>query len=213
MEIERRTPENTAVVLIDYVVGFANLFRSQAVVDNINGGVALTKMALGYGIPLIATVGAKNDPRGGLYPQIAELLEEKHLVHKGGQFDAFDDPVFETAVSAMNRRHLVMAGLMTEGCVLQTTLGALRRGMTVSIVVDATAGETTVTHDAAMMRMMQHGVTPTTWQSFGSEILRTWADVENAKVFRAARAQAPGLGMSLLATAAAQAAALEGAGR
>ncbi|WP_165191481.1 isochorismatase family protein [Caulobacter soli] len=206
MEIEQRTPENTAIVLIDYVVGFANLFRSQSVVDNINGGVALAKMALGYGIPVIATVGPKNDPRGGLYPQIGEVLEERHLVHKGGQFDAFDDPAFEAAVRKMERRHLVVAGLMTEGCVLQTTLGALRRDFTVSIVVDATAGESSVTHDAAIMRMMQHGVTPTTWQSFGSEILRTWEDVEKAKVFRQVRAQSPGLGMSLLATAAAQAA-------
>jgi hypothetical protein len=34
MDIERRTPHNTAIVLIDYVTGFANLFGSQSVQEN-----------------------------------------------------------------------------------------------------------------------------------------------------------------------------------
>jgi nicotinamidase-related amidase len=52
-------------------------------------------------------------------------------------------------------RHLVIAGLMTEGCILHTTVGALRRDYAVSLVVDATAGENTVIHDAVVTRLLQ----------------------------------------------------------
>jgi molybdopterin biosynthesis enzyme MoaB len=45
VDIERRTPGNTAIVLIDYVTGFANLFRSQSVQENVSGAVALAKTA------------------------------------------------------------------------------------------------------------------------------------------------------------------------
>ena len=45
MDIERRTPGNTAIVLIDYVTGFANLFRSQSVQENVSGAMALAKTA------------------------------------------------------------------------------------------------------------------------------------------------------------------------
>jgi nicotinamidase-related amidase len=206
MQITQRTTENTAIVLIDYVVGFANYFRSQSVADNLNGALALAKIGLGWNIPILATIGPKGDPRGPLYPQLAALLREDQIIHKGGQFDAFDDPGFAAAMENLKGRHLAIAGLMTEGCVLQTTLGALRRGYTVSIVVDATAGESSLTHDAALQRLIQLGVTPTSWQSLASEILGTWDNVQMAGVFRDVRlAHATGIGLGMQATAAAMA--------
>jgi hypothetical protein len=56
MDIERRTPGNTAIVLIDYVTGFANLFRSQPVQENVSGAVALAKN--------LSTLAAKAEPVG-----------------------------------------------------------------------------------------------------------------------------------------------------
>ena len=95
------------------------------------------------------------------------------MIHRGGSFDAFDFPGFEAAVAGTGMRHLVIAGLMTEGCILHTSLGALRRDYTVSLVIDATAGETTAIHDAAVTRLLQLGVVPVSWLSFASELQRT----------------------------------------
>ena len=64
MDIERRTPGNTAIVLIDYVTGFANLFRSQSVQENVSGAVALAKTAVGYGVPLVVSTGPETIPAG-----------------------------------------------------------------------------------------------------------------------------------------------------
>ena len=108
MEIERRTAQNTAIILIDYIVGFANLFHSQPLAENINGALALAKLAIGWQIPLILTAGPQNDLRGPLYPQLEQLVRPEQIVRKGGQFDAFDFEPFATAVTATGVKHLLI---------------------------------------------------------------------------------------------------------
>ncbi|MGW0877101.1 isochorismatase family protein [Streptomyces sp. NPDC002755] len=203
MHIDRRSADNTGIILIDYVTGFANVFGSQSVSENINGAVALAKMALGYEVPLVATLGPVQDPRGPLYPELSEALGAHPLVHRGGSFDAFDHPGFEEAVEALDRKHLVIAGLMTEGCVLHTALGALRRDYEVSVVIDATAGETQAIHDAAMTRLVQAGVTPTSWLSLASEFQVTYDDEKTVGVYYDLLALKPGMNKNLHALQAA----------
>jgi nicotinamidase-related amidase len=205
MEIDRRTPENTAIVLIDFVTGFANAFKSQSLAENINGGAALAKMAKGYGVPLVVTLGPELDPRGGIYPEIAEVIGDHPIVHRGGSFNAFEFPGFAEAIEATGRKHLVIAGLMTEGCVLYTSLDALRRGYEVSIVIDATAGATTAIHDAAMFRLTSHGVTPTSWLSLASELQVTYDNLETVGIYMdVMMSYAPTFGMNIRALHAAQ---------
>jgi nicotinamidase-related amidase len=197
MDIERRTPGNTTIVLIDYVTGFANLFRSQSVQENVSGAVALAKTALGYRVPLVVSTGPRNDPRGGLYPEVAAVIGDHPVIHRGGSFDAFDFPGFEAAVAETGMKHLVIAGLMTEGCILHTTLGALRRDYAVSLVIDATAGENTVIHDAAVTRLLQLGVVPVTWLSFASELQRTYDNADTVGTYFDVQMQAPGFAKNL----------------
>jgi nicotinamidase-related amidase len=197
MDIERRTPDNTAIVLIDYVTGFANLFRSQSVQENVSGAVALAKTAVGYGVPLVVSTGPGNDPRGPLYPEVAAVIGDHPVIHRGGSFDAFDFPGFEAAVAETGMRHLVIAGLMTEGCILHTSLGALRRDYAVSLVIDATAGETAAIHDAAVTRLLQLGVVPVSWLSFASELQRTYDNADTVGVYFDVQMQAPGFAKNL----------------
>jgi hemerythrin-like domain-containing protein len=182
MHIERRTPQNTAVVLVDPLTSFATLFRSQSIEENVNGTVALAKTALGYGVPLVVTAPPAS-PRAGLYPALAEVLGDHPVNRRVRVYDAFDDPSFEAAVEATGRKHLVIAGLMTEGCVLFTALGALRRDYTVSLAVDACAGESGVTHQTAVSRLAQLGVTPVTWFTFATELQRAYGHVETVDVY------------------------------
>jgi nicotinamidase-related amidase len=197
MDIERRTPGNTAIILIDYVTGFANLFRSQCVQENVSGAVALAKTAVGYGVPLVVSTGPLNDPRGPLYPEVAAVIGDHPVIHRGGSFDAFDFPGFEAAVAATGMRHLVIAGLMTEGCILHTTLGALRRDYTVSLVIDATAGENTAIHAAAVTRLLQLGVVPVSWLSFASELQRTYDNADTVGIYFDVQMQGPGFAKNL----------------
>lgn len=183
MEIEKRTPENIAIILIDYVTSFANMVRSQTTAENVTGAVAMAKLARGFNIPLIVTTGPPNDPRGPLYPELQAVLGDHPVVHRAGEFNSFDVAEFDRAVTATGRRHLVFAGLTTEGCVLQTMLGALRRDYAASLVVDATAALSQISHDCAVSRLMQHSVTPLTWLSLAAELQQSYANQATLSTF------------------------------
>jgi hypothetical protein len=195
MEIERRTPDNTAIVLIDYVTGFANILGSQTIEENAAGGRALTQTGLTFGVPLIVTMGPAKDPRGVLYPAIAEVLGDHPILHRGLSFDCFDDPNFEATIAATGMRHLVIAGLLTDGCVMATALSARRRDYEVSLVANATAAYSEACHNAALGRLAHYGVVPTTWLGFAAELQRTYDRTETLAGFRAIQANQPGYGM------------------
>jgi nicotinamidase-related amidase len=195
MEIEQRTAANTTIVLIDYVSGFAGMIGSQTIGQNIAGSCALARTALTFGVPLVVTMGPERDPRGMIYPELAEILSTHPVVYREGSFDAFSFPWFEQAVKATQVRHLVAGRLMTDGCVLHTCLSALRNGYTVSLVVDATASESDVAQYAAVDRLSRLGATLTTWLSFASKLQGSYDNVETVAEFRQIQAYSPGYRM------------------
>jgi nicotinamidase-related amidase len=169
MNLEPLTPENTTIILIDHAVGFANILRSHDLPSHLNNVVGLAKLAVTFGTGLVVTNGEPSKPSGGLYPQLLEVIGDHPVIERGGNFDAFSDPAFAAAVEATGRRKLVIAGISTEGCLLQSVLGALRLDYDVYVVADASASITRETHDTAIMRMVQAGATPVTWFSLAGE--------------------------------------------
>jgi nicotinamidase-related amidase len=170
VNLEPLTPENTTVILIDHAVGFANILRSHDLALHLNNVVGLATLATTFGTGLVVTNGQESKPSGGLYPQLLEVIGDHPIIERGGNFDAFLDPAFAEAVAATGRRKLVIAGVSTEGCVLQTVLGALRLDYDVYVVADASASITLETHNTAMARMTQAGAVPATWFSLAGEL-------------------------------------------
>ncbi len=207
MDIERRTASNTAIVLVDYVTGFANMIGSQELAENTAGALALAQTAVGFDVPLVVTLGPEQDPRGGLYPAVQEVVGDHPIVYRGGSFDAFDFAGFGEAVERTGARHLVVAGLMTDGCVLQTCLTALRRDYSLSLVVDATAACTTVAHDTAVDRLVGLGVTAVTWMSLAAELQVTYDNPATLPAFRRIQANSPQYAMMQATLASSRAAA------
>ena len=166
---EPLTPENTTVVLVDHAVGFANVLRSHDTAQHLSAVVGLAKTALWFGSGLVVTNGLSTKPSGPLYPQLLDVLGDHPVIERGGNFNAFLDEAFARAVEVTGRRRLVVAGVSTEGCVLQTVLGALRLGYDVHFAVDASASLTPETHATAVQRMVQAGAVPLTWFSLAGE--------------------------------------------
>jgi len=127
MSIEALTPENTTIIMIDYAIGFANLIRSHDIMIHQNNALLLARTALDYKSGLVVTNGPSGKPSGPNYPKLQKIFGDQKVIERGGMFDAFLFPEFAEAVAATNRRNLVIGGLMTEGCVLQTALGGARR--------------------------------------------------------------------------------------
>ncbi|QBD76592.1 isochorismatase family protein [Ktedonosporobacter rubrisoli] len=181
--LEPVTPENSSIILIDYSVGFANLIGSTTVEHNVNSVTALAKVALTFNVPLIVTNGQDTDTPGPIYPALHHLIADHPVVRRGGNFNAFETPEFAAAVEATGRKKLIMAGLMTEGCLLLTALEGLRRGFDVYVVIDACGGETVETHQIAVSRLVQAGAIPVSWFSLAAEYQRSWARQETVEDF------------------------------
>jgi nicotinamidase-related amidase len=171
MNLDSLTPEDTTVVLVDYAVGFANVLRSHDLGEHVNNVVGLAKTAKLYGSGLVVTNGADSRPSGPLYPELVEAIEDTPVVVRtGGEaFNAFSDAGFAQAVRDSGRRRLVIGGIATDGCVLQTSLGALREGYEVYVVEDATATTGRRAHEMAIQRMVMSGIVPVTWWSLAAE--------------------------------------------
>ncbi|MEW2080031.1 isochorismatase family protein [Streptomyces sp. NPDC012403] len=169
MTPEPLTPANTTVVLVDYAVGFANLLRSHNLTEHINNVVGLAKTAKWYGSGLVVTNGESSKPSGPLYPELLEAIGDQPVIERSVDFNSFLDESFAQAVRAQGRQNVVIGGIATDGCVLQTVLGGLREGYRVHVVVDASASPSLEAHNAAVQRMAQAGAVPVTWFSLAAE--------------------------------------------
>jgi nicotinamidase-related amidase len=194
--LEPFTPQNTTVLMVDYSAGFVNTFRSHNVNEHITATVALAKTALGLRSGLVVNLGAGQKP----YPQLVQALGDHPIIYRGGEYNALDHPKVRRAVEATGRKSLAVAGISTDGCVIETALGALRLGYRVALVEDATAGLTRETHDIAVRRMIQAGVVPVSWLSLATEFQMNWEKKDTAQAYFSLIAEAsPGLTMSIQA--------------
>lgn len=192
--LEPFTPQNTTIMMVDYSAGFVNTFRSHNVSDHITATVALAKTALGFHSGLVVILGKGQTP----YPQLAAALGNHPIIYRGGEYNALDNPEVEKAVQKTGRRRLAIAGISTDGCVIETASGALRCGYTVALVEDATAGLTREAHEISVRRMMQAGVVPVSWLGLATEFQMNWENGETAQAYFSLIAEAsPGLHMGI----------------
>lgn len=192
--LEAFTPANTTIMMVDYSAGFVNTFRSHNTNEHITATVALAKTALGLKSGLVVNLGAGQKP----YPQLVQALGNHPIIYRGGEYNALDNPKVLEAVRKTGCQRLAIAGISTDGCVIETALGALRLGYTVALVEDATAGLTRETHEIAVRRMMQAGIIPVSWLSLATEFQMNWERKETAQAYFSLIAEAsPGLTMSI----------------
>ncbi|KRW94986.1 isochorismatase family protein [Paracoccus sp. PXZ] len=169
------TPQNCALVLIDYQPEqYRTVTSSTSEEINLNV-VALCKLARAYDLPVIvSTVGVDMGVNTGTAAEIMAELPEVREIDRTG-VNAWEDEEFRQAVEATGRRNIVMAGLWTEVCLAFPTLDMQAEGYHVYPVADAVGGISAVAHDRAIERMQAAGATPITAIQFGSELMRNWA--------------------------------------
>jgi nicotinamidase-related amidase len=169
VNLEPLSPDNATIVLVDYAVGFANILRSHDLREHLSNVLGLAQTALSYGSGLVVTNGEASKPSGPLYPELLQVLGDQPVIERKTAFNAFLDEGFRQAVEATGRRRLIIGGIATDGCVLNTVLGAIRAGYEAYVVVDAAASPSREAHDAAIQRMTMAGAVPVTWWSIAAE--------------------------------------------
>ena len=164
------TIENSVLVLIDHQPWVAFAVHSIDPGLMINNVAGLAEAAKVLGVPVIlTTVGAQGsilaDP---IFKEIAEIFPDVTPIDRTSTH-AWSHPEVRAAVDATGRRKLIMAGLVTEVCLAQSVLAALKDGFDVYFVSDCSGGITLESHEDAKARMVQAGARPMSWQAVTSE--------------------------------------------
>jgi nicotinamidase-related amidase len=154
-------PSDTVLLLVDCQPGSSLAAESrghQALVDNV---VALTRTALVFDIPLVATTAATERFSGPVWPALAALLTAKPMERR--VLNAYADEGVRSAIQQTDRKLILVAGLLTEACVTFPALSLPQTGHEVFVVGDCCAGSTQESHGLALDRLSAAGVGMTSW--------------------------------------------------
>lgn len=116
----------------------------------------LIRMALAMNLPiLVSTQYAKG--LGRTIPEIASLLPDVNVIDKL-EFGCFGNGEYCSAVSKLSERNtLLLCGMETHICVMQTALGALNQGMNVHVAADAVSSRTELNWKLGLNRTQAGG--------------------------------------------------------
>lgn len=168
------TPENAALVVIDYQPPQMNTVRSMDAAALTANVIALAQTARLFKLPMIlSTVGVKSGLNPDTVPAIQAAMGGAAWIDRTS-INAWEDADFVKAIEATGRKKLIMGALWTEVCLAYPALDALRAGYEVFVPVDAVGGTSVVAHDAALRRVEQAGAQPVSWISVLCELQRDW---------------------------------------
>ncbi|MGH3517686.1 MAG: isochorismatase family protein [Haloechinothrix sp.] len=171
----RLTPENTGILLVDHQTGLILGVQDHDQNEVRRNARALARAAKVFNLPIVATTSAPKGPNGPFLPEVvAEFPEGAPIIHRSGEVDAFDDSAFEEAVRAMNRPNLVIAGVITDVCLMFAALSAKARGYDVHGVLDASGTTNVLSRETSLVRLQEAGVTVNSTVGVISELLRDW---------------------------------------
>jgi nicotinamidase-related amidase len=169
------TPQNAALVLIDYQPSQLAAVRSMDRDLLLKNAVSVVRTVKAFGVPVIhSTVNVASGRGKPTLPELADLLADDKPLDRT-TVNSWEDIEFVQAVHATGRRKLIFCALWTEICMAFTALDALREGYEVYPVVDAIGGTSPEAHRAGLERVIQAGGQPVSWVSLAVELQRDWA--------------------------------------
>ncbi|MDR0332664.1 MAG: hydrolase [Dysgonamonadaceae bacterium] len=176
------TPENAALIIIDYQPVQVNSINSMARAELINNIVLVAKLAKGYNLPIIlSTVNVGTSLNSDTIPALRQVLNSTPSYDRTS-INAWEDKEFREAVNATGRKKLLMTALWTEACLSFPTLDALKEGYEVYPIVDAVGGTSEIAHKTALERVSKAGAQLTTIVQLACELQRDWSRKATAPV-------------------------------
>lgn len=162
--------EKCALVVIDIQQKLLPpIFNKEQLIRNTSLLVRLAKI---LNIPtLLTTQYAKG--LGGTVPEIRSLLDGVDEIDKV-EFGCFGKDTFCSAVKALpgNRNTMLLCGMETHICVMQTALGALDQGYLVHVASDAVGSRAEANWKVGLERMRDAGCVISSTEMMMYELLR-----------------------------------------
>jgi len=187
------TPENSALVLIDYQVGTMQLVRSSSSDVSLRNAVMLAKAATRLKIPIVMTSSQEDHSQGAISPELQKAAPDayKNRIKRVGIVNAWADPNFSGAIEATGRKNLIMGGVTTDICLVFPSVSAVQLGYSVQAILDASGSSWPVQEEVTRQRMQQAGVVLTTTNTAIAELVQDWASPAGSELIKLLIGSAP----------------------
>jgi len=174
MAVPRLDRKHTAVLVVDVQEKLLPHMHDAAGV--LTQTARLLDGANALGIPVLVTEQYRKG-LGLTVPELQTRIAGAKCVHEKLSFSALIEPVRQT-LDELQARSVLVCGIESHVCVLQTCLDLAREGFIPFVVTDAISSRRVTDHATAVQRMIQAQVVPTTVESALLEIVREGGTTE-----------------------------------
>ena len=161
--------ENSVLLVIDIQGKLASLiFEKEKTYKNVQ---ALIQAAQFLKMPIILTEQVP-EKIGDTIPEISSLLKDVPPIEKV-TFSCYPNKRFQEALKKSGRKEVIVVGIETHVCVVQTVADLLREEYLVQVVADAVSSRSKDNKEIALERMRNLGATLTSTEMIMCELLKT----------------------------------------
>jgi nicotinamidase-related amidase len=131
----------------------------------------LARAALRLGVPVLAS---EQYPKGlgATVPELRRWLPDNQVYHQKLCFSALGSDPLKESLGAAGRKQVVLTGLETHVCVMQTGMELMAAGYGLYLVTDAVSSRKDSDREAALQRLQRHGAELVTTEMVIFEWLR-----------------------------------------
>jgi nicotinamidase-related amidase len=146
---------NTALLVIDIQQKLFNVMEEGLKPSLIKNNEILIKTARTFNMPVLVS---EQYPKGlgRTIPEIAEVLDDEPIIEKIC-FSCWNDEPVRKVIEASGKKNIIVTGIETHVCVLQTVLDLLNVGYNPIVAVDAVLSRNAFDRNAAIRAMRDAG--------------------------------------------------------
>ncbi len=155
--------QHSQLLIVDIQERLVSAMQPKVVSRMVDNSIFLLQSAGILGVPVLYS---EQYPKGlghTLSEVTAKIPESAASVSKTC-FSCTDSPDFSTVLDA-SRNQVIIAGMESHVCILQTAMHLKQQGKEVYVVADACAARSKHNHNNAMQRMAQAGIATTNCES------------------------------------------------
>ncbi len=168
--VSRIDSQDVVILFADLQAGIVELTQTNPLPRLKRAVLGLAELAKLFNMPAIVSgIQGEDGSPAKVLPEIAQALGELPTHHRT-TCDSFLNPDIVVAINGTGRKTLLIAGVATELAVQLPALTASDQGYRVYVVLDACGGMSERTEQAALLRMIQAGVTPVSVMALAGEI-------------------------------------------
>ncbi|RAJ06557.1 nicotinamidase-related amidase [Chitinophaga skermanii] len=176
------SPTNHALVMIDHESQMAFAVENITTPELRQNTAIVAGASKIFKVPTIVTTVAEKSFSGPVFPEIMEFYPPSTTkYYDRTTMNTWEDVPTYKAITATNKKKLVLAGLWTGVCIVGPALSARAEGYEVYVITDACGDVSEEAHKMAIDRMVQAGCVPITSVQYILELQRDWSRQETYK--------------------------------